>query len=418
MFILYDLITWVFAIVYLPIYIFRRRFYQGFIARFGILPDNLKLEGPIWIHAVSVGEAMAIRGLLEELRKAYPGKKFVLSTVTPTGNKITQAIAKNGDFVTYLPLDIGFIVKKVIDKIRPSLFIIVETELWPNLISYLAKKKIPIAIVNGRISDHSFKGYLLLKFLLKPILNKINLFCVQANQDQERLIRLGVRQEKIQVSGNMKFDVTPPVLKVAKSNLKIKDEEQLFVCGSTHPGEEEIILGVYRKILSEFPNLRLLLAPRHPERANEVEKIVIKYGFHPQRISRLPEAAQPDSGETAVFILDTIGQLLFFYSIADIVFVGGSLVKKGGHNILEPAMLEKPILFGEHMFNFRDIAQLFLSQQAAIMVEGREGLEKSMKELLRHPAQALKLGQMAKELMFKNSGSLRRTLEPLKEIAR
>ncbi len=207
MFILYNLIYFAFIIIYLPIYLFRRKFHVGFKMRFGILPRGLELNKPIWIHAVSVGEAMAVQNLVKELRIAYPDKRFFISTVTPTGNKIARSIAKETDFVSYFPLDLSFIIRSFVDKVKPSLFIITETEIWPNLISYLYKKNIPVIVVNGRISDHSFKGYLSIKFLLKPILNKINLFCAQAHQDGERLMQLGVLQDRIKITGNMKFDL-------------------------------------------------------------------------------------------------------------------------------------------------------------------------------------------------------------------
>ena len=211
MFILYDLIFLVFTLIYLPIYLFRGKFHRGFLARLGILPKNLSLDRPVWIHAVSLGEAISTRGLVEELRKAYPHKKFALSTVTATGNKIAREISRTGDFVTYLPLDFSFTVKTVINRINPGLFIIAETEIWPNLIAHLSKKGIPIVTVNARISDSSFKGYSAIKPLIKPILNKISLFCAQADLDADRLKKLGVAADKIKVTGNMKFDQLNPV---------------------------------------------------------------------------------------------------------------------------------------------------------------------------------------------------------------
>ena len=258
----------------------------------GILPRYVSLNNSIWVHAVSVGEAVAVRILIEELRKFYPTKRFVISTVTATGNKIAKGIAEKTDFVTYLPLDFSFIVKRVINKIRPSLFIIAETEIWPNLISYLARLNIPIVIVNGRISDSSFRGYLMIKFLLRPILNKISLFCVQTQRDAQRLIGLGVSGDKINITGNMKFDFKDYTdLKKDYTDYRLKlglnPKEKLLVMGSTHPGEEEIILNVYQGLNKEFPDLRLLIAPRHPERAKDIEKIVIKYGLNLVRVSQL-----------------------------------------------------------------------------------------------------------------------------------
>ncbi len=415
MFIFYDLIFLLIVIIYLPIYLFRRKFHRGFLSRFGILPKDLKLDQPIWVHAVSVGEAIVVRGLISELRKAYPEKKFFISTVTTTGNKIAKTIVGDSDFVTYLPLDFSFIVKSVLNKIRPSLLILAETEIWPNLISSLATRNIPIIVVNGRISDSSFRGYLMIKFLLKFILNKVSLFCVQSQRDAQRLSCLGVSSDKINITGNMKFDVTDYTDFRRKPGL-ISPKEKLLVAGSTHPGEEGIILNVYQGLIREFPDLRLLIAPRHPERAKDIEKIVIKYGFMPFGISQLNGQTGEQANRQTVFILDTIGQLINYYAIADIVFVGGSLVKKGGHNILEPAFLGKPILFGPHMFNFCDIAELFLKNQAAILAHNPRELKEKIKDLLNNSSRAMQLSWRSKKLILENQGATQRNLNLIKNL--
>jgi 3-deoxy-D-manno-octulosonic-acid transferase len=417
--IIYDLIFFAAVIIYLPIYLFKKKFHRGFFLRLGILPKNLALDRPIWIHAVSVGEAMAVRGLADELRKAFPNKRLVISTVTSTGNKIAKRMAGEGDFVTYLPLDFSFIVRNVIDRINPSVFIIAETELWPNLISCLYQKNVPAIVVNGRISDSSFKGYLAIKFLIKPILNKITVFCVQANRDAQRLISLGVSKNKINITGNMKFDVVfykieSSALARHRQSLGLSFSDRLFVCGSTHPGEEKAILEVYKALQKKFSNLKLIIAPRHPERAAQVEKLIIQYNFKPVRISQLdptPQAPHP----TPIFILDTVGQLINYYAIADIVFVGGSLVKTGGHNILEPASLDKPVIFGAHMFNFRDIAELFLINNAAISVHNQEELKIKIIYLLQNPPRVTELTLRAKELILSNQGATRRNLEFIRQ---
>ncbi len=427
MVLLYDLIFLIFALIYLPAYLFKRKFHQGFLARLGALPQGLNLNRPIWIHAVSLGEVMAIRGLLEELRRVYPEKNFVISTVTETGNKIAKNLIRETDFVTYLPLDLSFIIRKVINRVNPSLFILAETEIWPNLISCLSKKNIPIIIVNARISDRSFKGYSLIRFLLKPQLNKILLFCAQTQLDAERFTALGVSQEKIKVSGNLKFDTMDYTDKRTtedtdyKQKIGLKSDEKLLVAASTHPGEEKIILGVYKELLSEFSSLRLLIAPRHPERTKDVERVIRKYKFNSLRVSGLADVqvnplTRKPANPLTIFILDTVGELMNYYAIANIVFVGGSLVQKGGHNILEPAALEKPILFGPHIFNFRDIMDLFLANQAAIMVNSPYALKQKIKEFLINPGQALELGRKAKEVLLKNTGSTKRTIELIRKI--
>jgi len=417
MWILYDFIFLIITLVHLPVYLLRRKIHPGFQMRLGILPSGLKLNKPIWIHAVSVGEAMAVKNLVRELRITYPDKRFFISTVTPTGNKIAKGIAKETDFVAYFPLDLSFVVRRVVDKINPSLFIIMETEIWPNLISCLYRKKIPIVLVNGRLSDRSFKGYRCIKFLLKPLLNKINLFCVQTKTDAQRLMRLGGLENKIKITGNMKFDLKDCAdLKKdyidCKLKLGLKSDEKLFVASSTHPGEEGIILGVYKELLREFPDLRLLIAPRHPERATEIVNLIKKFDFESKRISvLLDKRTNEQTNKRTIFILDTIGQLLSFYAIADIVFVGGSLIKKGGHNILEPASLGKPVIFGPYMFNFRDIAGLFLENKACVLAHNREELFLNIKDLLRNPGKSTELSQRAKAIILQNQGATTRNLE-------
>jgi len=427
MFIFYDLIFVLFALLYLPGFIFRGKFHRGFLNRLGFFPKDVQnsLAGkhPIWLHMVSVGEARALRILLEKLRKEYPDRKIALSTVTPTGNKIARSMAVEDDLVFYLPLDISFIVRFVADLINPCLFVIAETEIWPNLITYLNKCDIPIISVNSRISDRSFKSYTPIKFLLQGILNKISFFCVQTQTDSRRLLALGVNPEKIKLTGNMKFDNADFAEKknnadsadTRKRMLALKEKDTLWVAGSTHPGEEEIILGVYKNLLPEFPFLKLLIAPRHPERAREIEKVVFNYGFDSVFISKL-RPSTIDHRLSTIFILDTIGQLKDFYAVSDIVFIGGSLIKKGGQNILEPALFSKPIIFGPYMFNFRDIAELFLVSGGAVSVKDKEELKGKIKDLLLHPESALELGRRAKELLLKNQGASERNMEIIKQV--
>jgi 3-deoxy-D-manno-octulosonic-acid transferase len=415
MLIIYDFLYLIAALIYLPVFLLRRKFHPDFIRRLGILPAGLNFDRPIWVHAVSVGEAVVMKGLLEELRLAFPGKSFVISTVTPTGNKIARGLAREKDFVTYLPLDLSFIIRIFIERVNPSLFVVAETEIWPNLLNSLYKRRIPTIVVNARISDNSFRGYYGIKFLIKPVLNKVSLFCAQTERDARRLIHLGLERSRVRVTGNMKFDLKPGALSFKASGLRLKYEEKLWVCGSTHPGEEEIILQVYQRLLEEFPDLRLLLAPRHPERSTEVAHLVKRSGFEPVMKS---SPQQKQSGSTPVYILDTVGELVAFYGIANLVFVGGSLVKKGGHNILEPAALGKPVIFGPQMFNFRDIAQLFLKNKGAVMVHNQEELEKRVRQLLNNPALASELVRHAKELLANNQGATQRNLDCIMELAR
>ncbi len=424
--IFYDLIFLLFAVFYLPAFLFRRKSRAGFFMRLGFLPKFPELNRPIWIHAVSVGEAMAVKHLREELKERFPQKKFVISTVTATGNKIARNIAGEKDLVLYLPLDFSWIVRGVISKVNPSLFVIAETEIWPNLISCLYEKKIPIVLVNARISDRSFGKYLLAKSLLKPLLNKVSVFCAQTQVDVERLLKLGVLPDKVVRTGNMKFDIRVQdyaALKKDYADYRIKFglgiKEKLFTAASTHPGEEEEILKAYLKVSGLFSDVRLLIAPRHPERSETVEKLINKYGeLKAYRISRLSrmDTVSNDARKKPVFILDTVGQLMYFYAISDIVFVGGSLVKKGGHNILEPASLGKPVIFGRYMFNFRDISELFLKNNAGIMVKDGVELEEKLRMLLGDKEKAFQLGRAGRELILENQGAAVRNAETIRML--
>ncbi|MFA5114543.1 MAG: 3-deoxy-D-manno-octulosonic acid transferase [Candidatus Omnitrophota bacterium] len=414
----YNLIALAVTLAYLPAYLARRKFHRGFLRRLGILPQDLMMKRPIWIHAVSLGEAKAVRTLVEILRSVYPQKQFVFSTVTTTGNKIAREMAREGDLVTYLPLDFSFSVRNTIARINPCIFIIAETEIWPNLISCLFGRGIPVVIVNGRISDRSFRGYRIIKFLFEPILRKVSLFCVQSDSDAARFVALGVAPQNIRVSGNMKFDIedNPRLEDDAagyRRKLGLGEGDRLLVCGSTHPGEEELLLDVYRQLSGDYRRLHLLLAPRHPERSVQVGDLIRKAGFQPSATSRL---GQGGSKGEKVFIVDSIGELMGYYAAADLVFIGGSLIKKGGHNILEPAVLAKPVIFGPYMFNFRDIARMFLDNQAALSVRGSGELKTRLKELLDNPAKALLLGVRGRQLILENRGATGRILKEIESF--
>ena len=418
--ILYDVLFFFISLCYLPAYLFKKKFHSGFWARLGFLPRGLQVDSPVWIHAVSVGEAVMMKPLIESLRKSFPQEKFVISTVTATGNKIARALAQPGDFVTYMPLDFSFIVTAVIKKINPRLFIIAETELWPNLITCLYKNKIPCVVVNARISDKSFGGYQAIRFFLKPVLKKVSLFSAQSLRDQERLFRLGVPKEKVVPAGNMKFDLRITGEGVGdytehRKRLGLGTQEKLFVAASTHAQEEEIIIATFKKLLNTYPSLRLLLAPRHPERAPEIERLIERLGFTPLRISQLGRQPITDNRQP-IAILDSVGELMDYYAIADIVFVGGSLVAHGGHNILEPALLGKPIVFGPHMFNFRDIADLFLQHDAALLVKDEAEAFVRIKELLDNSVRAKELGARARSLIKENQGATLRNLKLIESL--
>ncbi|MDP2921593.1 MAG: 3-deoxy-D-manno-octulosonic acid transferase [Candidatus Omnitrophota bacterium] len=413
--ILYNLAFIIFGIVYLPYLIVTRRYKYGMKERLGFLPPKVKAmcagKKIIWVHAVSVGEMKAAGILAPLLRKSFPSHRLVFSSVTHTGNKVAVTIATPEEGVFYLPFDISFIVDKIVRAIKPEIFISLETEFWPNLIYSLYRSGARLALVNGRISNRSYPRYKRSRFFISGLLKKFSVILMQSEQDALRVIALGAEEKKVFVTGNLKFDI--PLLNIdvkrneLRKRLNLNENEILFIAGSTHKGEEDIVMDCFTRLKKDFNNLRLLIAPRHIERVEEVEKLLINNGLKPARISC--ELSSANSQQ--VFILDTIGDLRSMYSASDIVFVGGSLVKKGGQNPIEPASLGKPIIFGKHTFNFRDVIRIFLQNEAGVEVENKEELYSAVRFLLDNPRDRKKLGINAKEAIIKNSGSSQRTID-------
>ena len=423
MLILYDVIYILFFLCYLPFFLIRGKYHRGFLMRLGILPANvinkLKDQKVIWMHTVSVGEAQAVSTLVKDLKQQYPDYLLVISTVTKTGNKIVQSLIKPDNLAIYSPLDIGFIVNRVVNLVNPQLFIIAETEIWPNLITSLAKRAIPVVLVNGRISAVSFKGYKLIRPFLKEILKNFSLFCVQTKEDAQRITELGAAQTKVKVTGNMKFDISSSEFRAQSLQLGLKENEKLLIAGSTHRGEEKIILQAHKELVKNCSDLRLLIAPRHIERTKEIEGLIAGFGFKSQRVSRLNSTLPPTTYHLpSVLLLDTIGQLKDLYACADIVFIGGSLIPHGGQNPIEPAVFSKPMLFGPYMSNFSNIAKLLLNKRAAMMVKDPQQLKDSCLELLNNPVLRKELGERAKELVQENRGASLRNMELIKQLLR
>ncbi len=418
MIILYNSAFIIFGIFYLPYFVVTRRYRYGMKDRFGFLPEKIKSicskTKIIWVHAVSVGEVKAAGILAPLLRKAFPSHTLLFSTVTHTGNKVAKTIASGNEGVFFLPFDISFIVDRVVKAVRPEIFISMETELWPNLIHSLYKAGSRLILANGRISNRAYPRYKKGKFFISILLKKFSLILMQSGQDAKRIIALGAQKEKVFVTGNLKFDI--PLLNFdtkrteLRKKLNLKDEEVLLIAGSTHRGEEGDIVYCFSRLKKEYKNLRLLIAPRHIERAEEIEKLMLRYNFLTVRISILnlkPKTLNQD----AVFILDIIGELRSMYSASDIVFVGGSLIKKGGQNPIEPASLGKPIIFGRYTFNFHDVIKIFLEDGSGIEVDDKEGLYSAIRFLLNNPEDRKRLGINAKDTINKNSGSSQRTID-------
>ncbi|MFH1594348.1 MAG: 3-deoxy-D-manno-octulosonic acid transferase [Candidatus Omnitrophota bacterium] len=413
--IIYDIFFFAFSIVYLPYMIIKGKAHKDLGQRFGKLPEAFKALGktnPVWIHAVSVGEVIAVKNFIGAIQRKFHGKKIILSTTTRTGNEIARKILGDEILKFYFPLDFSFIVKRALDCLNPRCFIMMETEIWPNLILELAERKIPIILINGRISRRSFGGYSRIKIFFEKILKKVDLFCMQTESDARRIQALGAREENIRVSGNMKFDIplTGEKYEKTKAALGIDEESQLLIAGSTHKGEDEIILEAYKRVARKFNNLRLLLAPRHIDRSRAIKRLVTRYGFHGEFFSDVVSSSAVSENKEAVLILDTLGELSKLYSLATIVFMGGTFVKRGGHNIIEPAVFGKPILFGPHMFNFRDMAKSFLEGDAAIRVRDGHELSEVIEGLLKDKDRRSALGENALRLLRRSRGATERNI--------
>jgi len=427
MFILYDLVFILLFVVWLPFYgfraLFRKKYQGGLLQRFGIFPrqldEKLRLGVDVWLHAVSVGEVLAARPILERLRKEFPSLKIAVSTITRTGNDVADSLAGDDDVVVYLPLDISFIIKRVLNRFRPKVFLMMETELWPNLIYALSKFRIPVCLLNARISSRSFRGYKKIRFIIKGVLRRIDLLAMQTQKDAQRVVALGAPPDRVKVTGNTKFDlaglekVSQQEQRRLRDSLGLNEEDKLFACGSTHRGEEEILLAVYKDLIAQYPDLRLLIAPRHLERTGAIEKLIDEFNFSSVRSSRL-SGGRIAAGR--IIILDKIGVLRSLYSIATLVFVGGSLIPHGGQSVIEPAAFAKPVIFGPYMFNFQEAVDGLLEEKAAIMVQGQNQLLSVCREVLSSPEKRASLGQKAKDVVEKLSGATEKNMELIRDL--
>ncbi|KJR41213.1 3-deoxy-D-manno-octulosonic-acid transferase [Candidatus Magnetoovum chiemensis] len=362
-----------------------------------------KSNGPvIWIHAVSVGETICALPLVDKLY-SISTKNIVISTVTDTGQEIAKSRTKGKDIkIIYVPFDTSLAVKQAFKTIKPNVLIIMETELWPALIHEAHLNKIPVILLNGRISNKSFKKYLLIKTFLKPVLDKITFFAMQDDLYAERIIKMGAQEKRVRNIGNLKYDVKPPT--EARQWTKSLSSP-VIVAGSTHDGEEEIILKAYKKLKKDIPRLSLILAPRHPQRFAAVESIIKNTGLNFIKRSQIENNAVNND----IVLLDTMGELSSVYGIADAAVMGGSFMPKGGHNLLEPAFFAKPIVCGPFMDNF-PMAEEFRAKQACLYSTA-ETLYDDLKGLLRDEKRCIMMATEARNIYLKNAGSVDRAIE-------
>lgn len=413
MYIIYNIFLVLATIVLSPFMLFKLitvpKYRGGLTQKLGRLRKSvmrvIKGTRPIWVHAVSVGEVMAAHPLIRELKKKYPHKKLILSTVTVTGHYTARRRVPEADAVFYFPFDYPCIVRKVISGINPEIVLIAETELWPNFFRELKRAGIPSAVINGRISPHSYKNYMKFRKFFNVVFDHITLFCMQSEEDALRIKEIGAAPEKVSVTGNLKFDQKIPV---AQPNpLTIPAGRKVITAGSTHRGEEAVLLEIFTRLREKYPTLMLIIAPRHPERFDEVEGIINSAGYECQRRTRLGGPIKD------VLLLDTIGELRTFYAICDMAFVGGSLVKVGGHNLLEPAAMKKPVIFSRYMFNFKEISEALISSGGGIMVKDKNELHAQLDALLSDPEKARHLGENAFRVIEANSGAAKKTIDAI-----
>ena len=383
-----------------------RRYREGFAQRWGFYPKAVcrSFAGvkPLWIHAASVGEVRSAEPLVRELKARRPDRKVLLSTFTATGNRIARQIP-GVDTVIYLPLDFPWAVRRALSGFEPAILIIIETEIWPNLLRGAFGRGIPVVLLSGRISEKACARYSIVRAFFRRVLGFFSVLGMQSPADAARATKLGAQEDKVSVVGSLKFASRNTDNGWQKILAARDPSRQLLVAGSSHRGEEEIVLAAFKAARVRFPRLSLVLAPRHPERFDEVEKLLQSSRFMFQRKSRL--AADEYFGQD-VLLLDTVGELPEFFAAGDIAFVGGSLVNHGGHNVLEPARFEKPILFGPYMANFRSIAEEMKLRGAAIEVCDAAGLSRAVVHLLVDVETRHRMGERASEVAGANRDAL------------
>jgi 3-deoxy-D-manno-octulosonic-acid transferase len=383
-------------------------------ARMGL--DTAPVAGPTaWVHAVSVGEAIAATALVDGLRGLYPELPVVMTTVTDTGARIVRERFAGVATHRFFPVDLPGAARRVLGAIDPAFLVCMETELWPNMLRAAGRRKVPVMIANGRLSDRSFRRYRLVRGFLSAALRDVSVFAMQSQEDARRIIALGAEPERVFVTGNVKHDAIPDpagAVELWGRLLGLRAGQPVWVAGSTHRGEEEAVLDAHQSTRAEFPDLVLVLAPRHPERVPEVLDLVAARGWVAVRRSELRRVNMaPDTATPPIIVLDTVGELAQLYAIADVVFMGGSLVPAGGHNMLEPAIRRKPVLTGPHTTNFREAMALLAESGGGIVVGSAVELATELRRLLADPELREKLGILAHDAVASRHGAVRATLE-------
>ncbi|MFW6054779.1 MAG: lipid IV(A) 3-deoxy-D-manno-octulosonic acid transferase [Thermodesulfobacteriota bacterium] len=388
---------------------YRRRWPQ----RFGNTPYPPQTgPGTIWVHAVSVGEVRAAAPLIKALQKEHPRRNLVVTTTTPTGSQELRQLFADTVLHSYLPYDLESMAERFLQRTNPALALFMETEIWPNLYTKLARRSVPVIIANARLSPGSFKGYMKIRPFMADILNRCTWILAQSEADRGRFTRIGVLPHKILTTGNIKFDQPVPTDHIRSGKVlrdSIGPKRPVWIAASTHPGEEEAVLKAHARLRKLLPDCLLILVPRHPERFQAAAGLAAGLGYAVQRHS----PGGPVRPETSVYIGDCMGRMFTFYAASDMAFVGGSLVPTGGHNLLEPASLGLPVLSGPHLFNFREISRLLLDRNGLLLVKDSEDLATNLGALFQNPEQARAMGERAGQVVAGNKGATDRVLQAI-----
>ena len=392
--------------------------------RFGRLPAavNPDRRPSVWVHAVSVGEALAARPLLRALRAVYPAHRLVLSTTTATGQRVARGFGRDADAVCYAPFDFPWFVNRALDRIAPALFLVVDTEIWPNLLRACRRRGVGALIVNGRLSERSFRRYRLVRGGMRRVLADVGRVCAQTEEWARMFVAIGADPDRVTVTGSLKFDAVagaagsspePDIGDRLRAVFDFARSRPVLIAASTLRGEEEPVLRAFARIRRTAPDALLVIAPRHPERFDEARGIARRAGYR----VRMRSALAPGSGPGPdVVILNTLGELARLFEIASAVVVGGSLVPAGGHNPIEPAAAGRAIVFGPHMDNFADVARELVARGAAIQAPDADALEETLADLMRDGARRSRLGDAARAVVHRNLGATRRTMAAAAEL--
>lgn len=427
MYFAYSLLTIVAFVLASPYFLYQAIRYKKYVGgvrqRLGYLPITLNDTGheSIWIHSVSVGETLTARAVIADLRARYPRLRLYVSTTTMAGQQVAKKLPQV-DGVFYFPFDWAFIVKRTLRIVRPRLFIMVETEIWPNLLRLCRQRGVKTVVINGRISPRSYPRYKLVRPLFRRVLQDVDRFCMQSDESAQRLIDLGADPSTVTVTGSLKFDSVPMPAVVAHGKPRervlryfpVSSGRTVIVAGSTMKGEEAAVYRAFARVKSLSPGALLIIAPRHAERFADVAALGREEGFVVVKRSELRIDLEPRAD---VVVLDSFGELAQLYQLATAVFVGGSLANFGGHNVLEPAVFGKPIVFGPHMQNFKEIAEAFTANGAAVQVQSERELEEVLRALMTDPVRRARLGAAAKALVDANRGAKDKTLDIIATLA-